>query len=191
MSLGDFERLGLGEFDMTQDDRMVQAGLDEELTAMAQLDRILRPLSEASASRAVRWIAERYRVPLAGQLHRPGNPPLPNGAVESTADLAELFATAGPNTQDQKALVAGYWFQVMKGATDLDAQAVNTELKHLGHGMKNITAAFKALISTKPQLVIQVRKAGTTRQARKKYRLTSSGIEAVRAMLLQETSRGE
>jgi hypothetical protein len=97
--------------------------------------------------------------------------------------LADVFSAANPGTHDYKALVVGFWFQAVKGASDLDAQAVNTELKQLGHGLKNITAAFAALISARPQLAIQVRKAGTTKQARKRYRLTNEGLKRVQLML--------
>ncbi len=173
---------------MNEQEQTLQDGVGAELTAMAQVDKILRPLDLEVAGRVVRWIAERYSIRLAGPVPRPASIGSPSEVAAVPADLAELFSAASPVTQDQKALVAGYWFQVVKGVSDLDAQAVNTELKQLGHGMKNITAAFGDLISTKPQLVIQVRKAGNTRQARKKYRLTSAGLEHVRSMLRQEVS---
>jgi hypothetical protein len=44
-----------------------------------------------------------------------------------------------------------------------------------------------ALQGRKPALVRQVAKSGRTRQARKKYKLTTAGISAVRAMI----ARGE
>jgi hypothetical protein len=173
---------------MSEQEQAGQDGVGAELTAMAQVDQILRPLDPVVTGRVVRWIAERYKIRVEGQGLTATPIGSPTAAPASTADLAELFSAASPVTQDQKALVAGYWFQVVKGASDLDAQAVNTELKQLGHGMKNITAAFGELISSRPQLVIQVRKSGNTRQARKKYRLTSAGLDAVRAMLRQEVS---
>jgi hypothetical protein len=80
-------------------------------------------------------------------------------------------------------MVVTYWFQVVQGQTDVDSQKVNTELKQLGHGMKNITSAFSELIRERPQLVLQVRKAGSTRQARKRYRLTAEGIKKVKALM--------
>ena len=155
---------------------------DLELAAMAQLDRIVRTLDAESAARAVRWLSDRYDRSSAP--FRPLNAKSTNvNGGGDVAELADLFSSANPATHDQKALVVGFWFQAIKGAGDLDAQAVNTELKQLGHGLKNITAAFAELISARPQLAIQVRKAGTTKQARKRYRLTNEGLKRVRQML--------
>lgn len=82
-----------------------------------------------------------------------------------------------------KPLVVGYWFQVLQGEQDLDGFQINKELKHLGHGVSNITTALSSLIDRKPQLVIQTRKSGNSKQARKRYRLTDAGIKAVERML--------
>jgi len=56
-------------------------------------------------------------------------------------------------------------------------------LKNLGHGIGNVTRACSALIAEKPALLMQVKKAGSTKQARKQYRLTTAGIQRVREML--------
>jgi DNA-binding PadR family transcriptional regulator len=70
--------------------------------------------------------------------------------------------------------------------TDVEAQRVNTELKQLGHGVSNITRAFDALKSQKPALIMQTRKEGTSKQARKKYKVTTEGKKAVERMLSPE-----
>jgi hypothetical protein len=79
--------------------------------------------------------------------------------------------------------VVGYWFQVHQGMKDFDSQRVNAELKNMGHGVGNITDAFTTLIDGKPQYVIQTRKSGTSRQARKLYRVTNEGSNRVRDLL--------
>jgi len=94
-----------------------------------------------------------------------------------------LYEAANPRTEPQKVLVAGYWFQKLRGQSDVDGQQINTELKQLGHGVTNITRTLGSLINKKPQLVIQTHKSGKTKQARKKYRLTAEGIRAVEQML--------
>lgn len=86
--------------------------------------------------------------------------------------------------------MVSYWFQFIKGDADIDSQSVNTELKHLGHGVGNITQAFAGLIARKPQLVIQTKKEGKTQQARKKYRVTQEGKKAVDAMLQSQVQPG-
>jgi hypothetical protein len=97
--------------------------------------------------------------------------------------LGELFDAARPQTNGQRALVAGYWLQVCGGANDLSSQAINTELKHLGYGILNITEALEDLKATKPAHAIQLRKSGTSRQARKTYKITEAGIRAVETMI--------
>ena len=66
---------------------------------------------------------------------------------------------------------------------DWDAQAVNSELKHLGYQSTNITRDLDALMARTPKMVLQVRKEGTTRQARKRYKLTREGIKVVEKLV--------
>jgi hypothetical protein len=97
--------------------------------------------------------------------------------------FAELFDAARPETHAHLALVAGYWLQVCKGAEDFNGFSANAELKHQGHQVDNITAAITALKSQNPALVIQLKKTGKSRQARKIYKVTAAGIRAVEEMI--------
>ena len=97
--------------------------------------------------------------------------------------FAELFDAAQPSSNANMALVAGYWLQVCQGQTDFDGQSANTELKHLGRPIANITVAMNSLKSQKPTLVMQLRKSGKSQQARKTYKVTVAGIKAVEAMI--------
>ena len=97
-------------------------------------------------------------------------------------EFAELYAAASPNSNSEKALVAGYWLQVCEGADSITAQGLNAELNHLGHKLTHVTDAMSQLISEKPQLVLQLRKSGKTKQARKTYKLSAEGIKRVRGM---------
>jgi hypothetical protein len=101
----------------------------------------------------------------------------------SFSTLPDLYSAVSPVSDSARALVVGYWFQVMQGEQDLDGFSINKELKHLGHAVTNITTALSSLIERKPQLVIQTRKSGNSKQARKLYRLTDAGIKAVERMI--------
>lgn len=105
------------------------------------------------------------------------------GPSRSFSSLPDLYSSVSPASDPSRALVVGYWFQVMQGEQDLDGFQINKELKHLGHGVSNITTALSSLIERKPQLVIQTRKSGNSKQARKRYRLTDAGVKAVERML--------
>ena len=96
--------------------------------------------------------------------------------------FVDLFDAATPKTDPERALIGAYWFQVVGGASDFQSQQVNEALKDVGHGVGNITDALSKLQRRKPALVRQVAKSGRTRQARKRYKITSAGIGAVHGM---------
>jgi DNA-binding PadR family transcriptional regulator len=77
----------------------------------------------------------------------------------------------------------GFWLQECLHHEEWEGFAINSELKHLGHGLKNVTDALNALIDHRPQLVVQLRKSGKTKQARKRYKLTAEGARKVRQMV--------
>jgi len=99
------------------------------------------------------------------------------------SSFAELFDAALPKSNADRALVAGYWLQVCQGAESFGGQAVNTELKHLGEAIANITNALESLKTQKPALALQLKKSGKSQQARKSYKITVAGVRAVEAMI--------
>ncbi|MGH7686392.1 MAG: hypothetical protein ACREN2_06215 [Candidatus Dormibacteria bacterium] len=161
---------------------------DPEIAAMAAISNTLAPLDSATRARVLAWAGSRFEVspPLARGTSEPGT----SGPREGTpySDVAELFEAASPVTNADKALVVSYWFQQTDGQRDIDAQRVNTQLKQLGHGIPNITSAYSELMGATPKLALQVRKTGSTKQARKRYRITGEGIKRVNE-LLQGTSQ--
>ena len=74
----------------------------------------------------------------------------------------------------------------MQGQETFTSQTLNSALKDLGRGVSNITRALAASMAQKPALVMQVRKSGTTKQARKIYKLTAAGKKAVVLMITQD-----
>ena len=60
-------------------------------------------------------------------------------------------------------------------------------MKDLGHGVGNITDALTALKEERPALILQLKKSGTSKQARKTYKLTQEGIRRVQGMMLRES----
>lgn len=169
----------------------MEIGPFAELDAMKCVAEALEPLDDTSRSRVIRWAADRYEVKLSGTVAKRSASSSPFMAdeeqhTESTTafdSAAELLAAAGAKTDTDKALVIGYWFQEVLNQSDLESQAINTELKHIGHGVGNITRALGNLMNQKPQLAIQLRKAGSSRQARKKYKLTAEGVKKVASMI--------
>lgn len=105
------------------------------------------------------------------------------GHVGRFASFPELFDAARPRLEKEKALVAAYWLQICQTTDALNAQAINSELKHLGHGLSNVTEALSSLIAEKPALILQIRKSGSSKQARKLYKLSEAGRRRVLEMI--------
>lgn len=175
----------------------------KELSAMKSLHEALLPLSPEGRSRAIAWAVGALEVPMSGaggnSIHSGTNRDTDSdegedaaspagGARRSSAftEFADLLGEAQPQTDADKALVGGYWFQVVGGAEDFTSQAVNDKLKDTGEAVGNITRAMDKLKSSKPQLVRQLLKSGKSQQARKKFKLTTAGIQAEERMLKSE-----
>jgi hypothetical protein len=160
---------------------------DSETKAIGAIAGIVEGLQEDQRGRVIRYIVERFNIAGASRSTKmlPGGSQAESQIDTATefGDLASLVDSTHPETDPMRALVAGYWLQVCQGGPSFDAQSANTELKHLGHPSSNITMALGALINQKPALVLQLRKSGNTKQARKSYKITESGIRKVRAML--------
>lgn len=156
---------------------------DPELKAMTAIAGALSGLDEKAATRVLRWAGERFGGAPEPEttLHRGGRIVVTDN--REFEDVAALYTAASPRTEPERALVVGYWFQIHQGMKDFDSQRINAELKNMGHRVGNITDAFTRLMERKPQYVIQTRKSGTARQARKLYRVTNEGIKRVQGML--------
>ncbi|MEP7310165.1 MAG: hypothetical protein ABJA98_32060 [Acidobacteriota bacterium] len=166
-----------------------------EVKAMGRLTEALDGLAPDAIARVLRWAAEAYNVTVSGSRNKGRNDSSgaseagdgngsPNGE-QRFASLADLYAVALPESEADKTLVAGYWFQFGDGQEDFGAQEINSALKNLGHPIKNITTAFNALKARKPAPVMQLKKSGTSKQARKTFKLTLAGKSAVEAMIRQ------
>ena len=171
-----------------------------EIEAMTTISNALLKLTSAEAqARVLAWVASALGIDVGNQpkdvrqTPRPARGIIGRAMAETTApaeqsssgyaSVADLYVAAQPSADAEKALVIGYWFQVVEGQPDFDSQSVNGELRHLGYGVTNITQAFTNLMNRKPQLVIQTRKGGSSQQARKRLKLTTAGIQQVERML--------
>ena len=153
-----------------------------ELAAATKVAGIFQSLTEGARSRLLQWLTARFD---ANALQR-----VPNllarkapTVVPEFETLAELIAAVNPANEPDRALVTAYWVQTHDKVAEFDAYTINKELTHLGYKVGNITNALSALMNRKPALVVQLRKSGSSKQARKSYKLTTSGQQAVNQML--------
>ncbi len=165
---------------------------EKEFEATRAMYSALQPLDEAARGRVVSHVAAMLGIVAtpkpakASDFAEEGEKDeisAPSAQVTTFKTFAELFDAAQPQTTAHKALIAGYWIQECEGAESFDGQRANKELNHLGHRVPNITNALGSLSGQKPALAIQLRKSGTSQQARKTYKITAAGISAVKEML--------
>lgn len=170
-----------------------------ELQSMRTVFDALAGLEPDSIERVLNWAGDQFGID-ASTLRCKGTPenkhsrsaesPETNEESEFTS-IADLFAAAMPSTGPARALVAGYWFQIIKKQDEFDGRSINDALKQLGHPLANVTTTILALISQRPQLMIQTQKIGKGAQGRKRYKLTQPGIDKVRRMLEGDQSETE
>lgn len=142
---------------------------DPEVTAIGKVNEALAGLEPAIQQRVLRWAADRFNLtlPQTKKAVADGNKGKQEEADEEESeapgtfsDFAALYDASNPTTEADKALVAGYWLQVIQGNADWGGFSANKELKNLGHGVQNITFALGALIDSTPRLVMQTHKSG-------------------------------
>jgi hypothetical protein len=159
--------------------------LASEVAAMRAIAEAIEPLDAGAALRVLEWARSAIggrTTATPGDTHESSSLPQTTDLSE-IQDLAELFHSADPQNEREKALLAAYWLQREVGASDFTGHQANALLRELGHGVANITREFDRLMEDKPQLVIQTRKTGASKQARKNYRITSAGRDKVMKML--------
>lgn len=181
------------------DDAMTEP--DKEFAAMQAVFSALNPLDEGARQRVVAYVSSRLGLAMAAD-RKPQNGKRDvmdvaehddtddeevsgqtKGPAPTFEHLAEVFDAVDPQTDRDRALVAAYWLQSSTGASSVDGFSINKELKHLGHGLGNVTRAIDGLKATKPALMIQLKKSGKSQQARKEYKVTAAGIKYIEGIL--------
>jgi hypothetical protein len=154
-----------------------------ETEAITKIAEALSPLTPEGIQRVLRYINQTYQP--RGTAPTTFEKASSSGAQDNQtfSEFHELFDATLPETGPERALVAGYWLQVIQGNEEWDSFFVNKELKNLGYPASNITRDIDVLMRRTPRWVHQTRKEGTSQQARKTYKLTQEGIRAVQRML--------
>jgi hypothetical protein len=97
--------------------------------------------------------------------------------------MGTLLGQWSPETMAERALIGAYTLSRGKADKTVTSQAINAELKRAGIPVPNITRAIESNLRAKPPLMMQKKKMGTTRQARKQYAITPEGVEFVEGKL--------
>jgi len=160
--------------------------LDPEIGAMASLAAALDSLPEDARMRVLAWARSRYApaIVASGSLSDPAaaSPSAPPG-LTAFGSLGEFVAACSADTDPSRVLATAAFLAQRSGADSFTSAQVQAELKHLGYRVDNITRVLDGLHGQRPALIVPLKKHGNTRQARKIYKVTESGLQEVRHML--------
>lgn len=169
-----------------------------ELEAMGKVAEVLEGLDEKARSRVIAWVMGALSIePHSGVttvVKGFGGAPEPDVPSKRSTEFdtfAEQFHAASPQSEKEKALVAAFWSQQTSGSGSFGSQQINAELRDIGYKIANITDALTQLINEKPALVVQLKKSGSSRQARKTYKITDAGSRRVAEMLKRHPAESE
>jgi predicted transcriptional regulator len=166
----------------------VRAVLDEINTAIAGYDPVLKEKARDILLQAAFGRNLSALTPNAGEETDDGTGRTPDGvpAKSSTRpdqSFANLLRRWHPERASEKALLGAYFLARVENISPITSQAINSVLKQNELSVSNITRAIETNLHATPPLIEQVRKLGTTRQARKEYRLTPEGARLVEQRL--------
>jgi hypothetical protein len=166
----------------------------KELIAFTTVTRALQDLDKELQSKVLDSVAVFLGVsgahPRAASTTQGGNRG-PSSNVHGTSShhlqwttFADLLDSAGPKTEKERVLVAGYWVQkhLPDGESDFPARMVTKWLKDAGYPVANVTVSFEQLKTERPALAVQTRKSGSSQQSQKRYKITDAGLRRVEEM---------
>lgn len=174
--------------------REVRALLDEINAAISSYDPILKERardillerafqggSTPAATASEPAAEEATEEPVKRRPGRPkGSGTGPRRQVQQVGALVEQWR---PETMAERALLGAYVLSKGRPDRTVTSQAINAELKRNGLPVPNITRAIESNLRSRPPLMTQKKKMGTTRQARKQYAITQEGVDLVDARL--------
>lgn len=167
----------------------MEGSTEPELKAMNDIYFTLKDLDDVVKQRVLQWVIGKFSLDVKskkiagvgqenGEIIQKGNKDF-----SSINSVADIFANANVRSEAEKVLLVASYLQQKKDRSELTGREINKELNHLGHGVLNITNTISSLIKRKPQLMIQTRKEGKTKQAQKKYKVTEEGLVAAKKLI--------
>lgn len=159
-----------------------------DVKALEAVLKALHGLEAAEQERVLRWAAEKLELgsPIRQrQIGPPGGDPaaVAGASLDQFESLGDAWGAAQVSSDPERALFVAAFLTKKSGQTELTGQEINRHLKDLGHRIGSINKAVGALQGRRPQLMVQTKKSGNTRQARKNYKVTAAGFAAAEKLL--------
>jgi len=161
--------------------------LDPEIRIMNEIYASLRGLDAHAQRRIMGWVLEKLSLDLPRHASGDAGWEVAGpGDAKSRPSVADLFSKVRPKNDAERVLTAAVYLQTTQPAEELAAREITMKLTSLGHSVRNVTAVINSLMNKRPPLMIQTHKKGTTRQAQKRYKVTTEGIASVQMMTRQQ-----
>lgn len=172
--------------------------------AVKQVADVLKGFDHLERRRILRWCSELFEPPsdravadergegsVASSISTASVSGVSGNAIEAFGSPGELLAATAAKTDAERALVVAAHLQRAEARESLSAFEINSQLKHLGYRVRNITEAIGAHQRARPALMIQIRKSGNSKQARKAYSVTAPGFAKVQSLLDESRPDGK
>lgn len=133
------------------------------------------------------------REPVEKRHGRPPQKTQPTPQPEQTAvtgfmkfdTVEDLFFSSNVRTVASKILLVAAYLKEKDNLNEFSSFDINSRLKKIGYGVKNITNSINTLIDKTPPLLIQTGKMGDTKQAKRKFQITEEGLRIARNYLTE------
>ncbi len=98
-------------------------------------------------------------------------------------NIENLFLAAEIKSVGSRVLLAAAYLQEKNDYEEMSSYDINSRLKKLGYGVSNITTAINTLLNKKTPLMMQTKKEGTSKQAKRKFKVTEEGLDLAKTFL--------
>ena len=163
---------------MTPDISDVKKLLDEINAAVSSYDPIMREKARDLLLKQA-FGAGATHVQPSSQAAADQGPEGKRTETGAPAPFNTLIEKWTPTTQAEWALLGAYYFQRILGHQNVTGLQVNKELKQHGYGVANITDCFTINMDADPARMLQTKKSGKSKQAKKLYLVTTAGTKYV------------
>jgi hypothetical protein len=109
--------------------------------------------------------------------------PLKGLGLKRYRSIETLFLSSNVKTVPSKILLAAAYLQEKLNFEEISSFDINSRLKKMGYGVPNISSSLNSLLNKEPPLMLQIRKAGDSKQAKRKFRVTEEGLQLARTYL--------
>ncbi len=100
--------------------------------------------------------------------------------------MLDLFAEANVKKVSDKILLMAAYLQERLNFKEISSYDINFRLKRIGHGVQNISSSINGILKRKQReapLMMELKKEGASKQARRKFRVTDDGLKKARSFL--------